>query len=97
MVSPPDLQPSPNSQLQRGRRRNAGNVQMGGPGRHGGGRGGHHGDENGRWENGGRRSGRGGGGHSRMSEQVSPPSVEQLNLSNLEDFPPVGSSPISPA
>lgn len=90
MVSPPDLQPSPSFQLQRGRRRGAGNVPTGGPGR--GGRGGHHGDENG-----GRRSSRGGGGYSRISEQVSPPSVGQLNLSNLEDFPPVGSSPVSPA
>lgn len=92
MVSPPDLQPSPSLPSQRGRRRSAGNVPTGGPGRHGGGRGGHHSDENG-----GRRSGRGGGGYSRISEQVSPPSVGQLNLSNLEDFPPVGSSPISPA
>ncbi|XP_011613474.2 codanin-1 [Takifugu rubripes] len=90
VVSPPDLQPSPSFQLQRGRRRGAGNLPTGGPGR--GGRGGHHGDENG-----GRRSSRGGGGYSRISEQVSPPSVGQLNLSNLEDFPPVGSSPISPA
>lgn len=92
MVSPPDLQPSPSLSSQRGRKRNAGNVAMGGPGRHGGGRGGHHSDENL-----GRRSGRGGGGYSRISEQVSPPSAGQLNLSNLEDFPPVGSSPISPA
>lgn len=92
IVSPPDLQPNPSLPLQKGRRRSAGNVPMGGPGRHGGGRGGHHSDENG-----GRRSGRGGGGYSRISEQVSPPSVGQLNLSNLEDFPPVGSSPISSA
>lgn len=92
MGSPPDLQPSSSLPLQRGRRRSAGNIPMGGPGRHGGGRGGHHSDENG-----GRRSGRGGGGYSRISEQVSPPSVGQLNLSNLEDFPPVGSSPVSPA
>ncbi|XP_071057770.1 codanin-1-like [Pseudochaenichthys georgianus] len=34
--------------------------------------------------------------NSRISEQASPPSVEQLNFNNLEDFPPVGSSPISP-
>lgn len=96
MVSPPDLQPSPN--FQKGRRRGGGNIPMGGQGKHGGGRGGHHSDEIGRWEGGGRRSGRGGGGgYSRISEQVSPPSVGQLNLSNLEDFPPVGSSPISPA
>lgn len=97
MVSPPDLLPSPSFQAQRGRRRGAANVPTGGPGRQGGGRGGHHSDENGRWESGGRRSGRGSGGYSRISEQVSPPSVGQLNLSNLEDFPPVGSTPISPA
>ncbi|KAM3594797.1 uncharacterized protein V6R79_014388 [Siganus canaliculatus] len=103
MVSPSD-QPSPNFQSQKGRRRNSGNIVMGGQGRHGGGRGGHHSDETGRWEGGGRRSGRGGnsggggGGYSRISEQqVSPPSVGQLNFSNLEDFPPVGSSPVSPA
>uniref|UniRef100_A0A3Q3WJ50 Codanin-1 C-terminal domain-containing protein n=1 Tax=Mola mola TaxID=94237 RepID=A0A3Q3WJ50_MOLML len=72
-----------------------GNVPMGAAGRHGGGRGGHHhSDEMGRWENWGKRSGR--GGYNRISEQVSPPSVMQLNLSNLEDFPPVGSSPVSP-
>ncbi|XP_051251227.1 codanin-1 [Dicentrarchus labrax] len=99
IVSPPDLQPSPNFQSQKGRKRSGGSVPMGGQGR--GGRGGHHSDELGRWESGGRRSGRGGGGgggggHSRINE-VSPPSVVQLNLSNLEDFPPVGSSPISPA
>lgn len=71
---------------------------MGGPGRHGGGRGGYHGDDTGRWESVGKRPGRGGGGGwSRISEQVSPPHVGQLNLSNLEDFPPVGSSPVSPA
>ncbi|XP_070776461.1 codanin-1 [Enoplosus armatus] len=100
MVSPPDLQHSPNFQSQKARKRNSGNMSMGVQGRHGGGRGGHHSDEVGRWESGGRRSGRGGGGgggHSRISEQVSPPSVGQLNFSNLEDFPPVGSSPISPA
>ncbi|XP_041809480.1 codanin-1 [Chelmon rostratus] len=97
MVSPPDLQPSPNLQSQKSRRRSGGSMPMGGQGRHG--RGGHHSDEIGRWES-GRRSGRGGGGgggHGRISEQVSPPSVGQLNFSNLEDFPPVGSSPISPA
>ncbi|XP_054469557.1 codanin-1 [Anoplopoma fimbria] len=100
MVSPPDLQKSPGSQSQKGRRRSGGNVTVGGQGKHGGWRGGHHSDEIGRWESGGRRSGRGGGGgggNSKTSEQVSPPSVGQLNFNNLEDFPPVGSSPISPA
>lgn len=98
MVSSPEPQPSPNFLTQKGRRRSSGNMTAGAPGRHGGGRGGHHNDEIGRWENGGRRSGRGGGGgYSRINEQVSPPFAEKLNLSNLEDFPPVGSSPISPA
>ncbi|XP_034531255.1 codanin-1 [Notolabrus celidotus] len=98
MVSPPEHQNSPNFQSQKGRRRSGGTTAVVGQGRHGGGRGGHHSDDTGRWESGGRRSGRGGGGgHSRISEQVSPPSVEQLNLSNLEDFPPVGASPVSPA
>ncbi|XP_031165955.1 codanin-1 [Sander lucioperca] len=100
MVSPPDLHNSPNSQSQKGRRRSGGSTAVGGQGKHGGWRGGHHSDEIGRWESGGRRSGRGGGGgggNSRISEQVSPPSVGQLNFNNLEDFPPVGSSPISPA
>ncbi|KAG7237992.1 hypothetical protein INR49_031346 [Caranx melampygus] len=98
MVSPPDLHNSPNLQSQKGRRRSGGG--MAGQGRHGGGRGGHHSDENGRWDSGGRRSGRGGGGggggYSKINEHVSPPSVEQLNLSNMDDFPPVGSSPVSP-
>ncbi|XP_039993857.1 codanin-1 isoform X2 [Xiphias gladius] len=97
MVSPPDPQNSPNLQSQKGRKRSGGG--MAGQGRHGGGRGGHHSDENGRCDSGGRRSGRGGGGgggYSRISEQVSPPSVGQLNFNNLEDFPPVGSSPVSP-
>nr|XP_020472304.1 codanin-1 [Monopterus albus] len=101
MVSPPDLQHSPNLQSQKGRRRSGGGgsgFTVGGQGRYGGGRGGHHSDESGRWESGGRRSGRGGGGggYSRITEHVSPPSVGKLNLNNLEDFPPVGSSPISP-
>ncbi|XP_071381513.1 codanin-1 [Centroberyx affinis] len=104
MVSPPEHQHSPSLQSQKGRRRSGGSgggsVGVGGQGRHGGGRGGPHNEETGRWEGGGRRSGRGaggGGGYSKMSEQVSPPAAAQLNLSNLEDFPPVGSSPVSPA
>lgn len=94
MVSPPELQHSPGFQSQKGRRKSGGSMAVVGQGRHGGGRGGHHSDESG-----GRRSGRGGGGggYSRISEQVSPPSVGQLNFNNLEDFPPVGSSPIAPA
>uniref|UniRef100_A0A665VAA8 Codanin 1 n=1 Tax=Echeneis naucrates TaxID=173247 RepID=A0A665VAA8_ECHNA len=76
------------------RRRSSGG--MAGQGRHGGGRGGHHSDDNGRWDSVGRRSGRG-GGYNKISEQVSPPSVGQLNFSNLEDFPPVGSSASKPS
>uniref|UniRef100_A0A3Q3E004 Codanin 1 n=1 Tax=Hippocampus comes TaxID=109280 RepID=A0A3Q3E004_HIPCM len=58
-----------------------------GAGRHaGGGRAAHHADDN------GRRTGRGGG----TNEHVSPPSAGQLNFNNLEDFPPVGSSPVTP-
>ncbi|XP_019746088.1 codanin-1 [Hippocampus comes] len=69
-------------ELQKGRRR-SGN----GAGRHaGGGRAAHHADDN------GRRTGRGGG----TNEHVSPPSAGQLNFNNLEDFPPVGSSPVTP-
>ncbi|XP_049918342.1 codanin-1 [Epinephelus moara] len=100
MVSP-ELQNSPGYQSQKGRRRSGGSMAAGGQGKYGGWRGGHHSDDTGRWESGGRRFGRGGGGggggNSRISEQVSPPSVGQLNFNNLEDFPPVGSSPISPA
>lgn len=97
MVSPDNLQPSPNFQSQKSRRRSGGNTPGGGVGRQGGGRGGHHGDDAARWDSVGKRPGRGGGGYNRISEQVSPPPVEQLNLSNLDDFPPVGSSPFSPA
>ncbi|XP_069392478.1 codanin-1 [Paralichthys olivaceus] len=96
MVSPPDLHHSPNQQMHKGRRRSGGGG-IAGQGRQGGGRGGHHSEENVRWDSGGRRSGRGGGGYSRVNEQVSPPSVAQLNFNNLEDFPPVGSSSVSPA
>lgn len=95
MGSPSELQQSPNLQTHRGRRRSGGGLAA--QGRYGGGRGGHYSDENGRWDGGSRRSGRGGGGgHGRLSEQVSPPSIGQLNLNNLEDFPPVGSSSVSP-
>ncbi|XP_068437178.1 codanin-1 [Clinocottus analis] len=96
MVSPPDLQKSPGTQSQKGRRKSAANTAAGGQGKHGGWRGGHHSDEIGRWESGGKRSVKG-GGNSRISEHASPPLVEQLNFNNLEDFPPVGSSLISPA
>ncbi|XP_028994327.1 codanin-1 [Betta splendens] len=90
IVSPPELQHSPNFQSQKGRKRSSGGAPPGGQGR----RGGHHNDESG-----GRRTSRGGGGviSSRITEQVSPPKMEKLNLNNLEDFPPVGSSTVSPA
>ncbi|XP_026165082.1 codanin-1 [Mastacembelus armatus] len=98
LVTPPDHQHSPSFLSHKGRRRSGGgSLGVGGQGRHGGGRGGHHSDENGRWESGGRRSNKGGGVCSRIGEQVSPPSVGKLNFNNLEDFPPVGSSLVSPA
>ncbi|CAJ1073278.1 codanin-1 isoform X1 [Xyrichtys novacula] len=98
MISPPEHQHSQGFQSHKGRRRSGGSTAVAGQGRHGGGRGGHHSDDSGRWESGAKRSGRGGGGgHSRIHEQATPPSVEQLNLSNLDDFPPVGASPVSPA
>ncbi|KAK2892035.1 codanin-1 [Channa argus] len=100
ILSPSDLEHSPNLQSQKGRRRSGGGGGMAvvGQGRHGGGRGGHYSDENGRWESGGKRTVRGGGGGcSRIREQVSPPSTAKLNFNNLEDFPPIGSSPVSPA
>lgn len=88
IVSPPELQHSPNLQSQKSRRRSGGGMLAGGQGR----RGGHHNDESV-----GRRTSRGGGGaiFNRISEQVSPPKVEKLNLNNLDDFPPVGLSPVS--
>nr|XP_015825151.2 codanin-1 [Nothobranchius furzeri] len=96
MFSPPEN--SPNHQSHKGRKKGGGSTAVGGQLRHEGGRGDLHSNEAGRWEAGGRRSARGvGGGHTRMGEQVSPPFAGQLNLNNLEDFPPVGSSPISPA
>uniref|UniRef100_A0A672J234 Codanin-1 C-terminal domain-containing protein n=1 Tax=Salarias fasciatus TaxID=181472 RepID=A0A672J234_SALFA len=81
----------------RGRRKGGANTTLGGHVKHGGGRGGHSADgEAVRWETGGRRAARGGGGgYGKINEQISPPSVAQLNLNNLEDFPPVGSTPTS--
>uniref|UniRef100_A0A672J4M7 Codanin-1 C-terminal domain-containing protein n=1 Tax=Salarias fasciatus TaxID=181472 RepID=A0A672J4M7_SALFA len=97
IVSPPELQHSLNVHLQRGRRKGGANTTLGGHVKHGGGRGGHSADgEAVRWETGGRRAARGGGGgYGKINEQISPPSVAQLNLNNLEDFPPVGSTPTS--
>ncbi|KAM6960671.1 codanin-1 [Aplochiton taeniatus] len=95
IVSPPELQPS--SSLQRGRKKSGG---MGGQGRHTGGRGsGHPNEDAGRMEGSGWRGGRVAGGHSKIIHQVSPPpalTVGQLNFNNLEDFPPVGASHTSP-
>nr|XP_057913563.1 codanin-1 isoform X2 [Doryrhamphus excisus] len=75
-------------ELQKGRRRSGGGggVATGTQGRHAGGRGAHHGDES------VRRTSRGGA----ISQQVSPQSVNQLNFNNLDDFPPVGMSPVTP-
>ncbi|XP_014871855.1 codanin-1 [Poecilia latipinna] len=89
MVSPPELQSSTSSQTHKGRKKSAGSTLVSGQTRHGGGRGGPQSDEPG-----GRRSARG-GGHGRMSEQVSPSTPAHLNFNNLEDFPPVGSCPVS--
>uniref|UniRef100_A0A674EYM6 Codanin 1 n=1 Tax=Salmo trutta TaxID=8032 RepID=A0A674EYM6_SALTR len=79
----------------RGRRRSAG---MGGQGRQGGGRGVFQTEEvgPGRSEGGGRK-GRGGGANKMGDPAVSPPMAQmttlvQLNLTNLEDFPPMGMS-----
>lgn len=97
LVSPPDHQHSPNFQSQKARKRNSA-LGSGGQSRHGG-RGGGHSDDGGRWDSGGRRSGRGGGGAGNSFVKIteSPSTVEALNLINLEDFPPMGSSPVSPA
>ncbi|XP_015259118.1 PREDICTED: codanin-1 isoform X1 [Cyprinodon variegatus] len=86
MVSPTELQHSPSFQPHKGRRKSGGNTPGGGQARHGGGRGGPHTEDPG-W----RRSARG-----RISEQVSLSAPAHLNFNNLEDFPPVGSSPILP-
>lgn len=91
MTSPPDVQHSPNFQSHKGRKKSGGSSAAGGQVRLGGGRGGCNTEEAG-----GKRSVRGGGGYSRISEQVSPPNLGQLNFNNLEEFPPVG-SPSSPA
>ncbi|XP_037550774.1 codanin-1 [Nematolebias whitei] len=96
MVSPPDVQHSPTFQSHKGRKKSGGSSAVGGQIRRGGGRGDSSSEDTGRWDSGGKRSGRG-GGYNRTSEQLSPPSLGQLNFSNMEDFPPVGSSPVSSA
>uniref|UniRef100_A0A3P9IDF1 Codanin 1 n=1 Tax=Oryzias latipes TaxID=8090 RepID=A0A3P9IDF1_ORYLA len=91
MASPPDTQPSP-FQSQKSRKKS---MAVGAQWR--GGRGSQHTDEMGFGDTGTKRPGReGGGGHGKSREQLSPPSAGSLNFNNLEDFPPVGSSPISP-
>ncbi|KAK7904444.1 hypothetical protein WMY93_017051 [Mugilogobius chulae] len=87
MVSPTDHQhQSPNFQSQKARKRSGGIATGGRHGRGGGGQG----DDSGRWDSGGRKSGRGaaagGGSHAKVHE--SPPTVGQLNFNNLDDFPP---------
>ncbi|XP_055016299.1 codanin-1 isoform X2 [Boleophthalmus pectinirostris] len=95
MVSPSEHQHSPNLQSQKARKRSGGIAA--GQGRYGRGGGVGQSDDTGRWDSGGRRSGRGGaGGGSHARIHVSPPTVGQLNF-NLDDFPPIGSSPVSPA
>ncbi|XP_071221517.1 codanin-1 [Salvelinus alpinus] len=100
MLSPPELQHQHNLSLgvqqPRGRRRSAG------MGRQGGGRGVFQTEEvgPGRSEGGGRK-GRGGGANKMGDTAVSPPmapmtTLVQLNLTNLEDFPPMGMSHASP-
>ncbi|KAM9708752.1 codanin-1 [Menidia menidia] len=96
MISPPDTQQSPNLQSNKGRKKSGASAAVGGQGRHGGERGAHHSDEVGRVETGGRRSAKG-GSYGKIGEVVSPPNASQLNFSNLEDFPPIGSLTISPA
>uniref|UniRef100_A0A3B4AD38 Codanin-1 C-terminal domain-containing protein n=1 Tax=Periophthalmus magnuspinnatus TaxID=409849 RepID=A0A3B4AD38_9GOBI len=91
---------SPAPSISPGARKRSGGMATGGHLRHGrgGGAGGGQSDDTGRWDSGGRRSGRGGAGggsHARIHE--SPPTVGELNFSNLDDFPPVGSTPVSPA
>ncbi|XP_029114607.1 codanin-1 isoform X2 [Scleropages formosus] len=86
LLSPMEAQSS--SAPRRGRRRSGGAGAF--QGRQSGGRGRH--EEAGTWEA-GRRSLNGGG--SRTNASLSPTPV-QLNFSNLEDFPPVGASPVSP-
>ncbi|XP_070972441.1 codanin-1 [Oncorhynchus clarkii lewisi] len=105
MPSPPELQHHHSlslgvQQQPRGRRKSAG---MGGQGRQGGGRGVFQTEEvgPGRSEGGGRK-GRGGGANKMGDPAVSPPMAQmttlvQLNLTNLEDFPPMGMSHASPA
>ncbi|KAJ8401134.1 hypothetical protein AAFF_G00387160 [Aldrovandia affinis] len=91
MLSPPEAHtPSPTPQQRRGRRRSSGGVGSG-QGRQGGGRVPH---EEAGWREAGRRGGAGGG--SKVEAVVSSPPV-QLNFNNMEDFPPVGTSPASPA
>ncbi|XP_017550007.1 codanin-1 isoform X1 [Pygocentrus nattereri] len=90
MTSSPETQSSPTLQQHRGRRRSgpfgasATNRQMGA-------RSGHL-EDSGRWDGAGRKGKCGG----KISEPVSPPTQVELNFNNLEDFPPVGKSLVSP-
>lgn len=88
-----DISLSVNVGSQKSRRKSGGST-LRAQGRPVGGRGRHRSDESG-----GRKPGKGGGGGYILPQaHISPPSVEPLNLSNLEDFPPVGSSsPLIPA
>ncbi|XP_035251916.1 codanin-1 [Anguilla anguilla] len=98
VTSPPEAgSPSPAPQ-RRGRRRSGGagpppGRQAGGGGGSGGGGGRGQYEDVGRWEVG--RRGGGAGPGSRADAVLSPPPA-QLNFNNMEDFPPVGTSPASP-
>ncbi|MBN3311902.1 CDAN1 protein, partial [Atractosteus spatula] len=67
----------------RGRRRSGGAGRPAGRGQS---------EEQGRWD-----SPVGGAGRKSGGSKAEPPVSPQLNLNNLEDFPPVGASPASPA
>ncbi|KAF7704340.1 codanin-1 [Silurus meridionalis] len=90
MTSPPDTQASPTFQPHRGRKRSSGfgtSVSS----RHSGARGGYFAEAGG-YDVAGRKE-RGGG---RNYDPVSPPTQVELNLNNLEDFPPVSASHATP-
>ncbi|XP_066530823.1 codanin-1 [Hoplias malabaricus] len=84
MTSPLETQPSPSLQQHRGRRR-SGPFGANAASRQTGAR-------SGQLEDGAGRKGRSGG----KFELVSPPTKVELNFNNLEDFPPVSASQVSP-
>ncbi|KAI4873318.1 hypothetical protein NFI96_029066, partial [Prochilodus magdalenae] len=90
MASPQETQPSPTLQQHRGRRR-SGPFGASASSRQMGARSGQ--SEDGGWWDGAGRKGKSG---VKISESVSPPTQVELNFNNLEDFPPVGTSHVSP-